>query len=144
MTEVYNFLVQFHSGWAYLVLILTLIMLLAAFYHFFTKKPLHRNIRKVFFYTVLSFHIQFIVGLIMYIMSPKIKAYWEGGTAMSEKAHRLLTVEHPMMMFTAVILITIANAKLKKSQTVSLSPIIFLVIALFCFYMIPWTQWLHG
>ncbi len=142
MTDVYNFLLQFHSGWAYLVLILTVIMLLAAVYHFVTKKPLHRNIRKVFFYTVLSFHIQFLVGLIMYIMSPKIQAIWESGEAMSNKASRLLAVEHPAMMFTAVILITIANAKLKKSETVAVSPLIFLVLALVCFYMIPWTQWM--
>ena len=142
MTDVYNFLLQFHSGWAYLVLILTIIMLLAAVYHFVTKKPLHRNIRKVFFYTVLSFHIQFLVGLIMYIMSPKIQAIWESGEAMSNKASRLLAVEHPAMMFTAVILITIANAKLKKSETVAVSPLIFLILALVCFYMIPWTQWM--
>lgn len=142
MTDVYNFLLQFHSGWAYLVLILTIIMLLAAVYHFATKKPLHRNIRKVFFYAVLSFHIQFLVGLIMYIISPKIQAIWESGEAMSNKASRLLAVEHPAMMFTAVILITIANAKLKKSETVAVSPLIFLILALVCFYMIPWSQWM--
>lgn len=142
MTAVYNFLVQFHSGWAYLVMILTIIMLLSTLYHFITKKPLHRNIRKVFFYTVLSFHIQFLVGLIMYATSPKIQAIWTSGEAMSDKASRLLAVEHPVMMFTAVILITIANAKLKKSDTVKVSSLIFLIIAALCFYMIPWSQWM--
>lgn len=142
MEKVYNFLLQFHSGWAYLVVLLSIIMLLAALYHFVTKKPLHRNLRKVFFYTVLSFHIQFLIGLVLYVLSPKIKAYWEAGTAMSEASHRLLTLEHPLMMFTAVILITIANAKLKKSQIVSVSSLIFIILACVCFYMIPWRQWL--
>lgn len=142
MEKVYDFLYQFHSGWAYLVLTLTILSLLAAFYHFFTKKLLHRNIRKVFFYTVLSFHIQFLVGLVMYVMSPKVKAYWEAGTAMSDSAQRLIVLEHPLMMFTAVILVTIANAKLKRSQTVGTSALIFLALACACFYMIPWTQWM--
>ncbi|MDO5656133.1 MAG: hypothetical protein Q4G27_08345 [Flavobacteriaceae bacterium] len=144
MNQLYNFLYQFHSGWAYLVLLLSIIMLLAALYHLVSKKPLHRNIRKVFFYTVLSFHIQFLIGIILYILSPKISSYWKAGTAMSDSSHRLLALEHPLMMFTAVILMTIANAKLKKSQFVGVSPIIFIVLACICFYMIPWSQWMAG
>lgn len=142
MDNLYNFLLQFHSGWAYLVLLLSFIMLVASIYHFATKKPLHRNIRKVFFYTVLSFHIQFLVGLALYVVSPKVKAYWEAGTAMSDSAQRLITLEHPLMMFTSVILITIANAKLKRSQHVALSSLIFILLACVCFYMIPWSQWM--
>ena len=142
MEKVYSFLLQFHSGWAYLVLLLSILMLLASLYHYFTKRPLHRNMRKVFFYTVLSFHIQFLVGLVLYIISPKIKSFWEAGTAMSDSSHRLLTLEHPLMMFTAVILITIANAKLKRKDLVTVSPLIFIALACICFYMIPWTQWM--
>lgn len=142
MEQIYPFLLQFHSGWAYLVVLLSIIMLLAAAYHLITKKPLHRNIRKVFFYTVLSFHIQFLIGLILYIVSPKIKAFWEGGNAMSDAAQRLLVIEHPLMMFTAVILITIANAKLKRNQFVTVSSFIFILLAALCFYMIPWSQWM--
>lgn len=142
MEQIYSFLLQLHSGWAYLVLLLSIIMLLAAAYHLVTKKPLHPNIRKVFFYTVLSFHIQFLIGLVLYIISPKIKAFWESGTAMSNSDHRLMVLEHPLMMFTAVILITIANAKLKRSQEVKVSSFIFILLACVCFYMIPWSQWM--
>lgn len=142
MTSFYSFIKEFHSGWAYLVLFLSILMLALVLYHFFTKKPLQRNIRKIFFYTVLTFHIQFLVGVIMYIISPLIKGFWSMESPMGNSEARLYIIEHPLMMFTSVILITIANAKLKKSETVKISPIIFLVIALLCFYMIPWSQWL--
>lgn len=142
MASFYDFIREFHSGWAYLVLFLSVFMLGLVLYHYFTKKPLQRNIRKIFFYTVLTFHIQFLVGVILYIVSPLIRGYWSMESPMGVSEARLYIVEHPLMMFTAVILVTIANAKLKKSETVQLSSIIFLVIALLCFYMIPWTQWL--
>ncbi|MXV37144.1 hypothetical protein GO491_00420 [Flavobacteriaceae bacterium Ap0902] len=138
----YEFLVNFHSGWAYLVMLLTVVLMVAMLYHYFTKTPLHHTIRKVAFYTVLSFHIQFLIGVVLYIVSPRIQGFWQAGTAMNVKENRLLALEHPLMMFTAVILVTIANAKIKKNQYVTNSILIFLVIALLCFYMIPWTQWL--
>lgn len=144
MEKVHSFLLQFHSFWAYLVTILSILLFLVILFHFVTKKPLHRNIRKISFYTVLSFHIQFLVGLAMYAISPKVKAYWEAGTAMSDSAQRLITLEHPLMMFTAVILMTIANAKIKRTQQVNVSILIFLVLALLCFYMIPWSQWMSN
>lgn len=144
MTDFYNFILQFHSGWAYLVLLLSVIMLIAVLYHFFTKKPLQRSIRKIFFYTVLSFHIQFLIGVVLYIVSPRITAFWSGASPMGDSTARLYIVEHPLMMFTAVILITIANVKLKKNDIVQLSPVIFTAIAMLCFYMIPWSQWLMG
>ena len=62
---------------------------------------------------------------------------------MKDGTMRLFTVEHPFMMFTAVILITIANVKLKKSPIIKVSTLIFLILALLCFYMIPWTAWLQ-
>lgn len=140
----YNFLLKFHSGWAYLVLLLTVVLLVAVLYHFATKKQLPSMLRKLSFYTVLSFHIQFLVGLVLYIISPRIQGFWQAGTAMTVSENRLLALEHPMMMFTAVILITIANAKLKKTTVVTKSVLIFMVLACLCFYMIPWTQWLQG
>lgn len=142
MNQIHNFLLHFHSGWAYLVMVFIILLFLVILYHFITKKALHRNIRKVSFYTVLSFHIQFLAGLVLYVTSPKIKAFWSNGLDMANPIERLLTIEHPLMMFTAVILITIANAKIKRSQFVNVSILIFIILAMLCFYMIPWTQWM--
>lgn len=135
----YDFLLKFHSGWAYIVILLSTVLLAGVLYHFFTKKKLQRIFRKVSFYTVLSFHIQFLVGLAMLIT--RISMGQAEGFSMSNAPLRLIFVEHPLMMFTAVILITIANAKLKKTQYVTKPIIIFLALALICFYMIPWSQW---
>lgn len=131
---------HFHSYWAIIVVALSLITAIIFFSCFFTKKKLTPILRKISFYTVLSYHIQFIVGIALYAFSSKIESYWKAGTAMKEG--RLLSLEHPMMMFTAVILITIANAKLKRTEFVTKSILIFTILALACFFMIPWMQWL--
>ncbi len=138
----YNFLKHFHSGWAYLVVMFTIIILLATLYHFITKKPLHRNIRKVFFYTTLSYHIQFLVGIVLYIVSPIIHNAWESGELMKNADYRLLGIEHPLMMFAAVILITIANAKVKRVSYVTPGILALVTLAALCLFRIPWSQWM--
>lgn len=137
----YEFLKNLHSGWAYIVVLLTAIVFIAIIYHFIKKKPVHSSLRKISFFSVLSFHIQFLIGIGLYFLSPIVQTAWETGTAM-KTGPRLFTVEHPFMMFTAVILITIGNSKLKKSKYVKTSTIIFFAISLLCFYMIPWSSWL--
>lgn len=139
--NLYIALKHFHSYWAFIVVLLSLILLAATLYYFFTKKPIHIGLRKVSFYTVLSFHIQFVFGLALYVFSPVVQSSWADGIAM-QTGPRLLALEHPVMMFTAVILMTIANAKLKKNSYITGSILAFVLLATLCFYMIPWTQWM--
>ena len=142
MNSIYPFIKTFHCMWAYVVVLSSLLLFAMVLYHFFTKKPVTNGLKKVSFYTVISFHLQFLAGIVLYISSPIVKYAWENGTAMVTGT-RLYTVEHPFMMFTAVILVTIANAKLKRSPIIKVSTLIFLVLALLCFYMIPWPVWLQ-
>ena len=142
MNSIFPFIKTFHCFWAYVVVISSLLLFVMTMYYFITKKPVTYGLKKISFYTVLSFHIQFLVGIVLYITSPMIKGFW-GAMDMKNSLMRLYTVEHPFMMFTAVILITIANVKLKKSPVIKISTIIFLVLAMLCFYMIPWTAWLQ-
>ncbi|MDO5510321.1 MAG: hypothetical protein Q4F57_06470 [Weeksellaceae bacterium] len=137
-----SFLLHLHSGWAYVVVLLTLVLLVMVLMSFFSKKPVTAGLRKISFYTTLAFHIQFLVGIGLYLVSPIVQNSWQAGTAM-QTGPRLYTLEHPLMMFTAVILITIANAQIKRATVLRPATLIFLVLALLCFYMIPWTAWLN-
>ena len=142
MNSIYPFIKTFHCLWAYVVVLSSLLLFAMVLYHFITKKPVTKGLKKISFYTVLSFHIQFLVGVALYIASPLIEGYWNNMN-MKDSTIRLFTVEHPFMMFTAVILITIANVKLKKAPIIKVSTLIFIILALLCFYMIPWTMWLQ-
>ena len=61
---------------------------------------------------MIAFHIQFLAGLVLYFVSPKVAFISE---TMSNKLLRFFTVEHSLMMTIAMILITIGHSKSKKA-----------------------------
>lgn len=138
----YQFIFHLHSGWAYVTVLFSLALFAMSLYFFFSKKQVTPFLKKVSFYTVMAFHIQFLVGIVLYIVSPIVETAWKSGEAMKNAELRRIVIEHPFMLFTAVILITIANAKLKKSPMIKASTLIFITLALACFYMIPWSTWI--
>ncbi|NLN34039.1 MAG: hypothetical protein GX159_10655 [Flavobacteriaceae bacterium] len=136
----YNFLQNFHSGWAYLTLLAGVLFFVMIGYYAINKKARNNFITKLSFFTTLVFHIQLIAGVVLYFVSPY--AQWTENT-MKDPINRLYAMEHPLMMFAAVILITVANSKLKKSEVVKITPAILGLIALACVVSrIPWEAWL--
>lgn len=138
-----NFLLHLHSYWAFVVVLLTVVLFVMVLMTFLGKKPVTNGLRKIGLYTTIAFHIQFLVGIVLYLVSPIVQDSWQAGTAM-QTGPRLYTIEHPLMMFTAVILITIANAQIKRSTVLKPATLIFIILALLCFYMIPWSAWLNS
>jgi len=106
-----------------------------------------KDLRLPLFALIVS-HIQLIIGLGWYFMSPWFKGLKDNGMAatMGDSAARLITVEHPIMMILAIVLITIGFSKHKKktSDTDKFKTItIFYGIALLLILArIPWGQWL--
>lgn len=143
----YNFLQSLHSGWAYLVLFFGAALLVLAILNKIGVFSNFAALKKISFFTTLSFHIQFLVGIILYFVSPfglkNIQTLGMKGVTENDDL-RLLALEHPLMMFAAVLFITIANAKVKRSAGVlSLPPVLFIAIAMACVLaMIPWQNWL--
>lgn len=137
--DFYTILKQFHSGWAYLVITAGLLFFLALSYYIVTKKSSDKNLLKISFSTTLIFHIQLVLGVVLYIMSPYSK--WNENT-MSDAISRLYSVEHPLMMFAGVMLITLVNSRLKKSPEVKLSNMVLVAASVACLLaMIPWHAW---
>lgn len=91
-----------HSGWRYLVLILLVIALIQAISGWLGKKPYTEGNRKINLFTLIFTHIQVLMGLVLYFVSPVVKGlgYWK--------------MEHISMMILAAILVTIGNAKSKR------------------------------
>ncbi len=83
------------------------------------QKPVeqvHRTGNIVF---VASMHLNFLVGLILYVaLSPITKAaFSDMGAAMKESAIRFFVVEHPFGMIIALVLATIGSARAKRADT---------------------------
>lgn len=143
----YSTVLNLHSYWAYLVLLVLIIATFNALYKTFTDKEYSAKDFRISLFTLIVSHIQLLIGLVLYFVSPKLQAFSELGMGgvMKDSISRLYLVEHPFVNIIAVALITIGYSKHKKKLTskAKLKPIaIFYTIALVLFLSrIPWSTW---
>lgn len=132
-----------HKGFAYLELALVaafLIFLLVTMFGYSGK--ITKGFRKVTLFTMIFFHVQFLVGIcLLLIFSPGFKAALDAGTLMKDPIARFQYVEHPFCMLIAAVLMTIINKKLKTADTLTirLMSLGLVAIALFVFAF-PWAR----
>ena len=110
----YNFIQKFHSGWAYLALLLLVVTVLNSVIGMTSKKEFTAKDRKIALFGLIFTHIQLLVGLILYFVSPLGKASLG---QMSDASLRLTSLEHPLTNILAIALITIGWSKHKKATT---------------------------
>jgi len=107
----YPFLVHFHSGfrWILLVTLIWAIIRVAGKLsgnHSFTDKD-----KKMPLFAFISCHIQLLVGLILYFISPKVVFSAE---ALKNATSRFFLVEHTTTMLLAIIIISVGYIMAKK------------------------------
>lgn len=130
-----------HSTLAVILLIALVISIVITAINYFKAKPYNRKIALIGF---ISAHLQLLIGLIIYFVSPLgIKSF--SGANMSNSLSRLYFLEHPLMMLIAIVLITIGYSKAKKAKedyaanrTVFIMYTIALILIL---SRIPWSTW---
>jgi hypothetical protein len=110
----YPALLHSHSFLRYIVLILLLVVIIQALTGLTGNKPFGKSNDKTSLFLLIFTHIQMLVGLILYFVSPWVKF---GSTTMSDKLTRYWTVEHIFGMLIAVVLITVARISSKKLAT---------------------------
>ena len=139
--------VQFiHSYWAYLVLAVLVITTLNSLSGFFSKKEYGARDMRLALFTLITMHLQLLIGLVLWFASPNgMSALGQEGT-MGNSTSRQLALEHPLLMIIAVVLITIGYSKHKKQR---LSTAKFKKLAIFytlgliaILAIIPWAQWI--
>lgn len=144
----YNTVQTLHSYWAYLVLLILILATFNALIKFFGKKEFHAKDFRLTLFTLIVSHIQLLIGLILYFISPRLSHFNEMGMGeiMKNSVNRLYLIEHPIINIIAVILITMGYSKHKKklTSTAKFKTItIFYLIALVLFLSrIPWNIWL--
>lgn len=135
-----------HSYWAYLVLILLIVAVVNALIGFTGKKEYNAKDFRISLFTLIVSHIQLLLGLILYFVSPMFDMWSSMGSEVMKTAGvRLYLVEHPLINIIAIVLITIGYSKHKKKLTSKpkyKTILIFYGLALICLLSrIPWDAW---
>jgi len=104
----YEILKSAHSGWRYLVFFLLFAAVMQALAGWLGNRNYTEGNRKLNVFTLISAHIQLVLGLVLYFLSPLTKL--ESSTAIG----RYWKMEHIALMIVAIVLITVGNAKSKK------------------------------
>ena len=144
----YSTIQSLHSYWAYLVLLILIIASVNSVFKFVGKKEFSAQDFRISLFTLIVSHIQLLIGLLLYFVSPRLSVFSELGMGgvMGDSINRLYLVEHPLINIIAVALITIGYSKHKKKLTSTpkfKTIAIFYTIALVLFLSrIPWNTWL--
>lgn len=139
--------VQFlHSYWAYLVLFVLIITTINSLMGFFSKREYGAKDMRLALFTLITMHIQLLIGLVLWFVSPRGMGALGEENLMKDSSLRSAAIEHPLLMIIAVVLITIGYSKHKKQR---LSTPKFKKLAIFytlglvaVLAIIPWSEWL--
>lgn len=107
-----SMLVHAHSGLRWVVLLLLIAATFKALMKWRSNAPFTEGDRKLNLFTMISAHVQLLLGLVLFFTSPKVNL---SGLDMKNPVERFFAVEHSVMMILAVILITIGYSKSKKA-----------------------------
>jgi hypothetical protein len=136
----YNALLHTHSGLRWIALLLLIITAFKSLGGYLGKKPYEPLDRKLSLFTTISFHTQFLLGLILLFISPNVS--FDFSVSMHDKILRFFTMEHTIGMLLAIVLVTIGGAKAKRAQddTTKHKQIawFFIVALVLVLAMIPW------
>jgi NADH:ubiquinone oxidoreductase subunit 2 (subunit N) len=138
----YTFIQKFHSGWAYLVLLLLVLAVVNSFLGLSSKKDFTAKDRKIALFALIFTHLQLLIGFVLYFVSPK---GFESLGQMKDAALRLTSLEHPLINIIGIVLITIGWSTHKKQESSNGK---FKKIAIFyglglllILSRIPWSLW---
>jgi hypothetical protein len=109
--NLYDFLLQAHSGWRYVVTVLVLVAIVLSFAGWLGRRPYTDTNRKINLFAMVSAHIQLVLGLALYFNSRFVQF---NSDTMTNPDIRYWTVEHVTMMVIAIALITVGHIHSKK------------------------------
>ncbi len=105
-----NGLLHAHSGLRWVVLALLIAATFMALLKWRSNATYTDGSRKLNLFTMISMHVQLLLGLALFFMSDKVDF-----SQMKEAMYRFFSVEHSVMMLLAIALVTIGHSKSKKA-----------------------------
>ncbi len=114
----YPHILALHSLFRWLVLASMLYAIYRAYKGWLGNKPFSKHDNTVRHITATIAHIQLIIGLCLYFISPLISYFLhEYKDAVHQRQVRFFGMEHSLMMFVGIIIITIGSAIAKRKPT---------------------------
>jgi uncharacterized membrane protein len=142
----YTGLQHTHSGLAYLALLALVLVIIWALVGALSGRDFQEKDRKIALIAFILCHIQLLVGLILYFVSPLGYSLLAGGGAMADATARLTALEHPLINILAIVLISVGFIRAKKleSSTAKFRSIymMYAVGLVLILSRIPWSSWL--
>lgn len=139
----YAELLFLHGIVRWLVLLLLLWAIYAAWQGWRSKRPFTKSINALRHWTATAAHIQLVIGIILYVKSPFVKLYFATpGKAVKTGDPFFFGIIHIAMMLSAIVVLTIGSAMAKRKtdncdqyRTMLLW---FSIALLLIFLAIPW------
>ena len=140
----YETIQSVHSILAYAALGLLVLASINVIFGLTSKKLFTDKDLRLSLFTLIICHIQLLVGLILYFVSPLGSAQLGN---MKDAAMRLTSLEHPLINIIALVLITIGWSKHKKEENnngkfkkIAVFYTLGLVLIL---SRLPWANWFN-
>ncbi|MBD3582864.1 hypothetical protein [Flavobacterium selenitireducens] len=132
-----------HSITRWAVLIALLLAIYKSARGYFRKRDFTKSDNSIRHWTATIGHIQLMIGMFVYTQSPMVAYFWANKKEAVKNADALFFgAVHILLMFAAVILMTIASAKAKREATSSAkfkTMLVYFSIALVIIFLaIPW------
>ena len=141
-------ILDLHSYFAFAVLVFLLLAAANAFIGLSGKRPFLPKDRQLSLMALIFTHLQFVFGLILLFVSPKMDTAKElgMGALMKNAELRKILVEHPLINLIAIVLITIGWSTHKRATDSSVKfkkiGIFYAIGLVLLLSRIPWSQWL--
>ncbi len=112
----YTGLLHLHSFLRWLALILIIAAFIRSLTGWLNKSEYSPLDNKLSLFSLISAHVQLIIGFILYFVSPIVRAgLADIGGAMKEPVLRFWTIEHISVMIFAIVLITLGRSLSKRA-----------------------------
>jgi len=139
----YAILLALHSFVRWLVLASLLFTIYKSYQGWILNKPFTKFDNFIRHSTATISHVQFLIGLLLYYLSPIVDYFFKN---FSEGVHnreiRFFGMEHSLMMFIAVSVIsagsTIAKKKVTDTEKFKTMAIWYTIALFIIFFSIPW------
>lgn len=142
----YTGLQHAHSGLAYLALLALILVILWSLVGALSGRDFQEKDRKIALIAFILCHVQLLIGLILYFVSPLGYALLSGAETMGNAAARLTALEHPLINIIAIVLITIGYSRVKKLASAKAKfrsiYMLYAVGLVLILSRIPWGNWL--
>lgn len=143
--NLYTPLLDIHSLLRWLIILLMIVVVLKSLVSWINKYDYNRFDDKLTLYTVIFIHIQFLLGLALYFVSPIVQTGLQDmAAAMKSTEIRFWTVEHSVGMLAAIALATVGRASSKRKTSAlakhRVVAIYFILSLILMAAMIPWER----